>query len=158
MLDPVTAIATATAAFNGLKKLVATGREIEDCVSQLSQWAGAASDIAFLEQKHRNPPWYKSFVGSPEQEAIQIYAAKEKLDKQRAEILRMVQYTGGSKGKERYLQILREVREQRKKHAYRKEEIKQAILEWTVGILALVSGAAILGVIFYLIGKRQGKW
>ena len=158
MIDPITAISAATAAFNGLKKLVATGREIEDCVSQLSQWAGAASDIAFLEQKHRNPPWYKSFVGSPEQEAIQIYAAKEKLDKQRAEILRMVQYAGGSKGKQRYLQILREVREQRKKHAYRKEEIKQAILEWTVGILALVSGAAILGVIFYLIGKRQGKW
>ena len=158
MIDPITAISAATAAFNGLKKLVATGREIEDCVSQLSQWAGAASDIAFLEQKHRNPPWYKSFVGSPEQEAIQIYAAKEKLDKQRAEILRMVQYTGGSKGKQRYLQILREVREQRKKHAYRKEEIKQAILEWTVGILALVSGAAILGVIFYLIGKKQGKW
>lgn len=158
MIDPVTAIGAATAAFNGLKQLVATGREIEDCVSQLSKWAGAASDISFLEQKHRNPPWYKSFVGSPEQEAIQIYAAKEKLDKQRAEILRMVQYTGGTKGKERYLQILREVREQRKKHAYRKEEIKQAILEWTVGILALVSGAAILGVIFYLIGKRQGKW
>ena len=70
----------------------------------------------------------------------------------------MVQYTGGTKGKQRYLQILREVREQRKKHAYRKEEIKQAILEWTVGILALVSGTAILGFIFYLIGKRQGKW
>jgi hypothetical protein len=158
LLDPVTAISAATAAFNGLKKLVATGREIEDCVSQLSQWAGAASDIAFLEQKHRNPPWYKSFVGSPEQEAIQIYAAKEKLDKQRSEILRMVQYTGGTKGKQRYLEILREVKAQRQKHAYRKAEIKQTIIEWVAGIVAVVFTVGIFGVVIYFIGKKQGRW
>ena len=158
MIDPITAIATANAAFNGMKKLVATGRELEDCVGQLSKWAGAASDIAFLEKKSKNPPWYKTFSGSAEAEAIQIYAAKEKLDKQRAEILRMVQYTGGIKGKDKYLEILRQVKEQRRKTAYRKEEIKQAILEWIVGILAVVSCAGILGVAFYFIGKKQGKW
>jgi len=158
MIDPVTAISAATAAYNGLTKMVKMGREVEDCIGQLSKWAGAASDIAFLEQKHKNPPWYKSFVGSPESEAVQIFAAKEKLERQRSEILTMIGYAYGSKGKERYKQILREVKEQRRKHAYRKEEIKQAILEWIVGILALVSGAAILGVVFYYIGKKQGKW
>ena len=158
MIDPVTAIATATAAFNGLQKLVATGREIEDCVGQLSKWAGAASDIAFLEKKAKNPPWYKSFSGSAEAEAIEIYAAQEKLQKQRAEILRMVQYTGGTKGKDKYLEILREVKEKRRKTMYRKQEIQQAIIEWTVGILVFVSGAGILGVGFYFVGKQQGKW
>ena len=158
MIDPVTAIATANAAFKGIQMMVAKGREIEDCVGQLSKWAGAASDIAFLEKKAKNPPWYKSFSGTAESEAIEIYAAQEKLQKQRAEILRMVQYTGGSKGKDRYLEILRQVKEQRRKTAYRKEEIKQAILEWVVGILVLVSGAGILGVAFYYIGKKQGKW
>lgn len=158
MIDPITAIATANAAFNGMKKLVAAGRELEDCVGQLSKWAGAASDIAFLEKKAKNPPWYKAFSGSAEQEAIKIYAAQEKLQKQRAEILQLVTYTGGAKGKEKYLEILRQVKEQRRKTAYRKEEIKQAILEWTVGILVLVSGAGILGVAFYFIGKKQGKW
>ena len=138
--------------------MVAKGREIEDCVGQLSKWAGAASDIAFLEKKAKNPPWYKSFTGSPEAEAIEIYAAQEKLQKQRAEILRMVAYTGGAKGKDKYLEILRQVKEQRRKTAYRKEEIKQTILEWTVGILVLASGAGILGVAFYFIGKKQGKW
>ncbi len=158
MIDPVTAIATATAAFNGLQKLVATGREIEDCVGQLSKWAGAASDIAFLEKKAKNPPWYKSLTGSPEAEAIEIYAAQEKLQKQRAEILRMVQYTGGTKGKDKYLEILREVKEKRRKTMYRKQEIQQAIIEWTVGILVFVSGIGILGVAFYFVGKKQGKW
>ena len=38
MLDPITAIATATAAFNGVKKLVAAGKELEDCMGQMAQW------------------------------------------------------------------------------------------------------------------------
>ena len=93
MIDPVTAIATANAAFKGVQMMIAKGREIEDCVSQLSKWAGAASDIAFLEKRAKNPPWYKTFSGSAEQEAVQIYAAQEKLAKQRTEILRLVTYT-----------------------------------------------------------------
>ena len=138
--------------------MVKMGREVEDCIGQISKWAGAASDIAFLEQKHKNPPWYKSLTGSPEEEAVQIFAAKEKLDRQRSEILTMIGYAYGSKGKERYKQILREVKEQRRKHAYRKEEIKQSILEWVFGILALVLTAGIFGVVIFLIGKKQGRW
>lgn len=158
MIDPVTALATANAAFKGLQMMVAKGRDIEDCVGQLSKWAGAASDIAFLERKAKNPPWYKSFTGSPESEAIQIYAAQEKLQKQRLEIMRMVTYTGGTKGKEKYLEILRQVKEQRRKTMYRKQEIKQAAIEWIFGILVLVSGVGVLGLAFYFIGKKQGKW
>ena len=158
MIDPITALTAATAAYNGLTKMVKMGREVEDCISQISKWAGAASDIAFLEQKHKNPPWYASLVGTPEAEAVQIFAAKEKLEKQRSEILTMIGYAYGSKGKERYKQILREVKEQRKKHEYRKMEIKQAIIEWTLGIIIFITGIAILGFIFYFIGKKQGKW
>ena len=158
MLDPITAISAATAAYNGLTKMVKMGREVEDCIGQISKWAGAASDIAFLEQKHKNPPWYSSLTGSPEQEAVQIFAAKEKLERQRSEILTMIGYAYGSKGKERYKQILREVKEQRRKHAYRKEEIKQAILEWVFGILAVVFTLGAFGVVIYFIGKNQGRW
>ena len=158
MIDPITAISAATAAFNGIKKLVAAGREIEDCVGQLSKWAGAMSDIGFLEQKAKNPPWYKSFSSLAEAEAMEIFAAKEKIEKQKSEILTMIGYMYGDKGQERYRTILREVKEQRKKHAYRKEEIKQAAIELVVGILALLSGFAIIGVAFYFIGKKQGKW
>ena len=158
MIDPITAITAATAAFNGIKQLVGVGREIEDCVGQLSKWAGAMSDINFLEQKAKNPPWYKSFTGSPEAEAMEIFAAKEKIEKQKKEILTMIGYMYGDRGQERYRDILREVKTQRQKHAYRKEEIKQAIIEWVIGILALLSGSAILGVAFYFIGKKQGKW
>ena len=158
MLDPITAIATATAAFNGLQKLVAAGRQLEDCVGQLSEWAGAASDLAFLEQRSKNPPWYSSLSGSAEVEALKIHSAQKTLAKQRAEIIRIVTYEGGQKGKEKYLEILRQVKEQRRKTAYRKAKIKQAIVEWVFGILVLVSVVGILGVVFYYFGKKQGKF
>ena len=158
MIDPVTAIGAATAAFNGLQKMVKMGRDFEDCIGQISKWAGAASDIAFLDQQSKNPPWYATLSGSAEAKALEIHAAQEKLARQRAEILTIVRYAGGEKGKDKYLKILREVKEQRRKHAYRKIKIKQAILEWVLGILAFVVVCAIAAGGFYLVGKQQGKW
>ena len=55
MIDPITANHSERW-FKGLQMMVAKGREIEDCVGQLPKWAGAASDIAFLEKKAKNPP------------------------------------------------------------------------------------------------------
>jgi len=50
------------------------------------------------------------------------------------------------------------MRKQQKEAVYAAEERKQKILEWTVGIIAAVIGAAILTAVFYYIGVGQGKW
>ena len=50
MLDPVSAIAGATAAYNGIKKAVEVGKEISSFTGAISQFAKASSDIDFLEQ------------------------------------------------------------------------------------------------------------
>ena len=39
-----------------------------------------------------------------------------------------------------------------------KEELKKTIIEWTVGILILVTGICLMGFILWIIGKGQGKW
>lgn len=158
MIDPITAIGAATAAFNGLQKMVKAGRDFEDCISQISKWAGAASDIAFLDQQNKNPPWYATLSGSAEAQALEIHAAQEKLARQRAEILTLVRYAGGEKGKDKYLKILREVKEQRRKHAYRKIKVKRAIIEWVTGILAFAVVCAIAVGGFYLVGVQTGRF
>ena len=38
MIDPITAISAATAAYSGVKKLVYAGRELEDIAGQLGKW------------------------------------------------------------------------------------------------------------------------
>jgi hypothetical protein len=45
MIDPVTALATATAAFNAVKKGVEMGQDIENMAGAIGKWMGAVSDI-----------------------------------------------------------------------------------------------------------------
>ena len=84
-MDPVTAMATASAAFGALKKGFAIGRDIESMASDLSRWMGALSDLDQAEKEAKNPPIFKKlFAGkSVEQEAIEVFAAKNKAQKQR---------------------------------------------------------------------------
>jgi len=55
-MDPVTAMATASAAFGALKKGFAIGRDIESMASDLSRWMGALSDLDQMEKEAKNPP------------------------------------------------------------------------------------------------------
>ena len=45
MVDPVTAISAATAAFSLIKKGFDAGRDIESMYSDMGRWMGAVSDI-----------------------------------------------------------------------------------------------------------------
>ena len=49
VIDPVTAIGLATTAFNALKKGIAVGKDLQDMGGQLTQWAGAISDLDFQD-------------------------------------------------------------------------------------------------------------
>ena len=44
MIDPITAVATATTAFNGIKKMVEAGQNIESTFGQIGKWYGAVAD------------------------------------------------------------------------------------------------------------------
>ena len=55
MIDPITlsaAVSGATAAYNGIKKAIMMGREIEDLGSQLSTWMSAVSDVDNIHKNH----------------------------------------------------------------------------------------------------------
>ena len=70
----------------------------------------------------------------------------------------VVQFTYGMDGLQEYKETLRRVRAQRKKTAYRRAELKQALITWFFGGVIILSGAAGLGITLYMIGKQQGKW
>ena len=90
MIDPITlgaAVSTATAAYNGIKQAIMMGREIEDLGSQLSTWMSAVSDVDNIHKNANNPTTLdKLFNGSIEQVAIESFASKKKLAKQREEL------------------------------------------------------------------------
>ena len=50
MLDPITAVATATSAFNLIKRGISLGNDLESMSKSLSRWYGAVSDFNYAER------------------------------------------------------------------------------------------------------------
>jgi len=156
-VDPITIMAGATAAFNAIKQGIQVGRDLQDMSGQLSQWAGAMSDLGRAEAKNNKAPWWKALNGSVEQEAIQIFAAKRKAAAMRQELKDWISVSMGPSAWEELLSIEAEVRKRKKEDEYRKEEIKEAIINWIVGILFTAIGIAIMVAIIYIIVLQQGS-
>ena len=64
MVDPITAVATATAAFNAIKKGFEFGRDVESMSSDLGRWMGAVSDIKKAEEYNKKPPLFKKLFAA----------------------------------------------------------------------------------------------
>jgi hypothetical protein len=148
-MDPLTisaAISTATAAFGGIKKAFMAGRELESMTQDLSKWMGAVSDVANIEKRSKNPTLFsKVFNGqSIEQEAIEAFAAKKKLDQQRDELKTFIMFTHGTKAWDELIGMEGQIRKRRQKEVYEAQERKEKIIMWTIGICTFGIGIAIL--------------
>ena len=157
-MDPVTIISGATLAFNTIKKGIAVGRDLQDMSGQLSKWAGAMSDLGRVESKAKNPPWWKALSGTVQQDAIQIFAAKKKAEEMREELKGFISFSMGPSAWDELIAIEASIRKQKQEQEYRKEEIKETILTWLFGTLAIIAALVILGLGFYYLGSFQGKW
>jgi len=158
VIDPVTAVGLATSAFNAIKHGISVGRDIQDMTGQLSKWGQAFSDFNYAEEKTKNPPIWKSLATGQDNTAIEIFAHRKKMEEMRKEIKSHISLYYGPSAWEEVLRIEAEMRRQRKEEAYRKQEIKDTIINWIIGILAFLSGLGILGMVLYFVGKQQGKW
>lgn len=155
-MDPITIIATASAAYNALKKGIEIGRELQDMGGQLATWAGAISDIEYLAKKAEDPPWWK-VGGNVQAEAIEIFAAKKKIEAQRAELKTYVQYSYGQSGWEDLMKIEAQVRKRKQATDHRKAEIKEKIITITLVTLVLMAGLAGLALLaYFLVMYDQG--
>jgi len=134
MIDPITAIAGATAAFNALKKGIQVGKDLQDMGGQLSQWASAMSDIDFVDKRNQKPSVFKILGGGVESEAMEIFAAKKKRDSMRAELKDFISVVYGPSHWEELLKIEAEIRVQKKENEYKRLELQQTIIEWSAGI------------------------
>ena len=158
MIDPVTAVATATAAFNAIKSCFAAGRDIEGMAGDLSRWMGAVSDIKKSEEYTKKPPLFKKLfaAGSVEEEALQTLMAKKKAEDMRYQLKQLISLTRGPQAWEELLRTEGEIRKKRQRMIYEQKERQRQIVEWT----AIIIGVGICGsFLVWLVGlamKAQG--
>jgi len=155
MLDPITlsaAVSAATTAYNGIKKAITMGREIEDLGGQLSQWMTAVSDVDSISKNANNPSTFdKLFNGSIESVAIESFASKKKLQKQREELKN---FLIGHYGLQAWDDLIKEegrVRRARQEAVWKKIEQKKMIRDYTIMGIASLIGCSALGWMIWII-------
>jgi len=150
-MDPVTIISGATVAFNALKKGFAIGKDLQDMHGQLTKWAGHMSDLGQAEKQVKNPPWWKSLGGSVEAESLEVFTAKRKAEQMRKELKDYISFTMGPSAWDELVAIEAKIRKQKKEQEYRKAELQEAIITWTISGLLLVIGFGAFGFILYMV-------
>ena len=159
-MDPVSCVALATGAYKTLRAAISTGKDLQEMSGTLSQWGKAFSDFSNLEQREvTNRPWWKkTFKGSDEETALEIFAQKKKMEQMRAEIKDHISWNYGPTAWKEVLQIEADMRRKRKQELYKKQERIDAAINFAIGFDIFIVSGGILFCIFYFLGKWQGRW
>jgi nitrate reductase NapE component len=97
--------------------------------------------------------------GSIEQEAIEAYTAKKKLEEQRYELKQFLMFTYGSKSWDDLLAMEGQIRKRRQKEVYDKQVFREKVITYVVLAVVLVVGISLLGGFVYsLMGFDRGWW
>ena len=117
MIDPVTAIAGATAAFNAIKSGFNVGRDIESMSKDLGRWMNCMSDLKKAEELNKKPPLFKKLfnAGSVEEEAMQVFMAKKKAEDMREQLKQIISFTRGPSAWQELLKTEADIRKKRQK-------------------------------------------
>tara|TARA_B100001250_G_scaffold272825_1_gene235587 strand:- start:868 stop:1320 length:453 start_codon:yes stop_codon:yes gene_type:complete len=146
-------------AFSNVKRMFQAGRDLESMSQDLSRWMGAVSDIDNAEKSAKNPTMFKKVFGggSVEQEAIEAFAAKKKLQEQRDELKQFLMFTHGSKSWDELLQMEGQIRKRRQKEVYDKQKFREKVIGYVAIAVVLIVGFGVLGSFVYtLMGVDRG--
>ena len=152
-MDPLTiagAIGAASKAFNAIKQGFAVGQDLDQIAGQIGKWMSAVSDVDQAEKEAKNPPLFKKlmYASSIEQQALEAFAAKKKLEQQRAELKQYLILSFGPSAWNELLHMEGTIRKERQEMIYkRKERIHKIVNGIAIGVLTLT----IIGFIFLLI-------
>ena len=158
LIDPFTAVAAATTAFNTVKKFVHAGQEFENCMGQMGKWYGAVSDFRKGQQMQKKPPIFKKLLaaGSVEEEALNLLIHEKKIMEMEKELQTMLNYRFGFGTWDELKEMQRKIRAQRERDIYAAAEAKQAIVNGVAIVILLVIGATMLIGMVYFIAKARG--
>lgn len=158
-MDPISAIAIATSAFNVIKKGITFGKDMESMYSDVGRWMGAIADLDHAEKMNKKPPLFKKmFDGSSiEQEAMDIFAAKKKAEAMEQELKTFINLTHGPAAWNELLALQGKIRKDRQRMIYDRAQRKKEILN-AIGIaILMVGGAGFIAIGGYIILDIMGK-
>ena len=158
MIDPITALAAATTAFNAIKKGFEVGRDIESMSGDLSRWMGSVSDIDKSSEYAKKPPLFKKLfaAGSVEEEAMASFMAKKKAEDMRYQLKQLISLTRGPAAWEELLKTEGEIRKKRQAAVYAQKERQRKVFEISAIVFLVVFGGGFIIWVTAALLKSQG--
>ena len=155
MLDPITlsaAVSGATAAYNGIKKAIMLGKEIEDLSGELGRWMNAVSDVDNAHKSANSATALdRLFNGSIEQVAIESFSAKKKLAKQREDLRNFLVAHYSVTAWDDLVKEEGRIRKARQKAIYARQERNKQIRDYTIISIACLIGLSAVGWMIWII-------
>ena len=158
MIEPITALATATCAFNLIKKGFEVGRDVESMGADLGRWMGAMSDLKKADEYAKKPPLFKKIfnAGSVEEEAMQAFMAKKKAEDMREELKKLISWTRGPGAWDELLRMEADIRKKRQQAIYDQQERRRKLFEGiAITILVALSSVVIIWFVWFVM-KAKG--
>jgi hypothetical protein len=152
MLDPVSALAIATSAYNVIKKGIEMGRELEEMGGQLGTWFGAVADVKSAEEEAKDPPLFKKLIssGSVEQQALQALIARKKIEQQERELRELIVWRWGT---EEYTAMMRDRARIKDTRAKAIQNQRRKMRKFIANVLTITAILALIGIIVaFIIG------
>jgi len=160
MIDPITALATATSAFNLIKKGFEVGRDVESMGADLGRWMGAMSDLKKADEYAKKPPLFKKIfnAGSVEEEAMAAFMAKKKAEDMRDELKKLISWTRGPSAWDELLRMEADIRKKRQQAIYDQEERQRKVFE-AIAVVFLIGlcAAILIGGAWWLIEYKANR-
>tara|TARA_R100000008_G_scaffold7281_1_gene3932 strand:+ start:123 stop:506 length:384 start_codon:yes stop_codon:yes gene_type:complete len=121
--------------------------------SDLSRWMGAVSDVDHIHKSAKSPTMLKKMFAkqSVEQEAIEAFTAKKKLEQQRDDLKTYIMFTQGTKAWDELLQTESNIRKQRKKLVYEAQQRREKLIGGLLVGLASTALVALASTLGYVI-------
>lgn len=150
MIDPVSAFALASGAFNMIKKAVAAGREIEDCAGYFGKFFQGVSDVNKAEEESKNPPLFRKLLsgGSVEQEAFQAVVHKQKIMQMERDLRELITIRYGEDIYREMLQMRRTIKQDRERTIYKQAKRRKDFLWNSISIGAI---SVLIGILWWMI-------
>tara|TARA_Y100000004_G_C8653049_1_gene301905 strand:+ start:70 stop:552 length:483 start_codon:yes stop_codon:yes gene_type:complete len=160
MIDPVSALAAATAAFTTIKKGFEVGRDVESMAGDLSRWMGAVSDIKKCEEYSKRPPLFKKLfaAGSVEEEAMQTFMAKKKAEDMRDQLKQIIILSRGMSAWDELVRTEADIRKKRQQAIYAQQEMRRKVIEVIAVVVVVGIAVGTMGLLIYAAGVRRGLW
>ena len=145
-MDPITAIAAATTAFNAIKKGFSVGRDVESMSKDLGRWMGAIQDVKDGHKKSKG----RSF-GSVEEEALETFAAKKQAEQMEWDLRNFVNLSHGPSAWNEVIRIQADIRLKKKEAIAEAKKLQaQRIENIILGVLVVFFLGAV-GAVLYLV-------